>query len=322
VAAALAVAVAACAGDGTPVRVTIPPGSSLRTASDSLAHAGVVRWPTVFRLYAAVGGRDRDIRAGEYRFRRGAAWSQILHDLTAGQGIEKRITIPEGYSIRQMVPVFAAALGTRPESLQVAVRDSALRVEVGDPAETLEGYLFPDTYRFPWGTPARVAVAEMVQRFADVWRPEWNQRLDTLHLTRHDVVTLASIVEEEARVDSERAIIAGVYYNRLRRGMPLQADPTVQYALGAHRERVLYRDLNVDSPYNTYRHPGLPPGPISSPGRARLEAALYPADVPYLYFVALPDGHHDFSTTFREHQDARRTARREAAARQRAHPAR
>ncbi len=303
---------AACAGGGAPVRVTIPPGASFRAATDSLAHAGVVRWPTAFRLYAAIGGRDRAIRAGEYQFRRGASWSHVLHDLTVGPGIEKRLTIPEGFSIREMTPLLSSALGTPAESLAAAVRDSALRAEVNDPAETLEGYLFPDTYRFPWGTPARVAVTEMVHRFEDVWQPEWTARLAALHLTRHDVVTLASIVEEEARVDSERAIIAGVYYNRLRRGMPLQADPTVQYALGTHHERVLYRDLTVNSPYNTYRHAGLPPGPISSPGRASLEAALFPADVPYLYFVALPDGHHDFSTTYREHQNARRSVRRDA----------
>lgn len=314
---------AACGHDANaPIaRVVIPPGSSLRAATDSLAHAGVVKWPLAFRTYAALGGRDREIRAGEYRFPRGASWSRILHDLTTGQGIEKRLTIPEGFAIRDMGPLFAHTLGTPAESLDVAVRDSALRAELHDPAVTLEGYLFPDTYQFPWGTPARVAVGEMVHRFEEVWRPEWDERVAELGLTRHELLTLASIVEEEARVDSERAVIAAVYYNRLRRGMPLQADPTVLYALGEHRDRVLYRDLDVDSPYNTYRHAGLPPGPISSPGRASIEAALFPASVPYLYFVALPDGHHEFSTTFREHQNARRTARRAAAQHEAARPA-
>jgi UPF0755 protein len=131
-------------------------------------------------------------------------------------------------------------------------------------------------------------------------------------MSRHDIVTLASIVEKEARLAEERPVISAVYHNRLRRQMPLQADPTVQYARGAHRERVLYRDLEVESPYNTYRNPGLPPGPIASPGKASLEAALFPAQVSYLFFVAHPDGHHEFRDTFREHVEARQDIRRQA----------
>ena len=153
----------------------------------------------------------------------------------------------------------------------------------------------------------------MVRQFESRWRPQWTARLDSLGLTRHELVTLASIVEKEARVADERPIIAAVYCNRLRIGMPLQADPTVQYTLPSHVDRVLYAHLETASPYNTYRNAGLPPGPIASPGTASLEAALYPAAVPYLYFVARPDGRHEFRTTFAEHTRAREQVRRSAA---------
>jgi UPF0755 protein len=149
----------------------------------------------------------------------------------------------------------------------------------------------------------------MVARFEQAWRPEWNDRLQHLALKRHDVVTLASIVEREAVRPEERPVIAAVYYNRLRKGMRLEADPTIQYALGRHTARVLYRDLEIDSPYNTYRRSGLPPGPIGSPGTPSLAAATAPANVPYLYFVAHPDGHHEFRATYAQHLEAVREAR-------------
>jgi UPF0755 protein len=191
-----------------------------------------------------------------------------------------------------------------------AARDTTHLRRLGVPTPTVEGYLFPDTYTFLPGTSARAAVNAMVQRFERVWRPEWTARLDTIEMSRHQVVTLASIVEREAKVAAERPVIAGVYRNRLRDGMRLEADPTVQYARGIHTNRVLFKDLDVDSPYNTYRHAGLPPGPIASPGAASLRAALYPADVPYKFFVAYPDGHHVFTVDFTQHTVARRQALR------------
>ena len=301
----------ACGGEpGAVRRVTIPPGSSFAAATDSLARAGLVRAPILFRAYAKLRGRDRDIKAGTYALRQGASWSELVEALARGQGVEKPITIPEGFEIREIAPLLSRALGTPVESVYAATRDTTLRRRLDVPAETLEGYLFPDTYRFPYGTTAREAVAEMVRRFEEVWQDAWDERLQTLAMRRHDIVTLASIVEKEARLAEERPVIAAVYHNRLRTGMPLQADPTVQYALGAHRERVLYRDLEVESRYNTYKHPGLPPGPIASPGRASIEAALYPANVPYLFFVAHPDGHHEFRRTFQEHTQARREVQR------------
>jgi UPF0755 protein len=292
-------------------RVSIPQGAAFRTAADSLHAHGFVSAPWLFRVYARITGRDRQIRAGTYVLQHGLSWTQLVNALRKGQGIERRVTIPEGWSLAQIVPELATELGVPEDSVRAAVRDTALRGELGITTPTLEGYLFPDTYIFSYGTQARAAVNELVRHFEQVWKPEWNDRLRQLGMSRNEIVTLASIIEKEARLPEERPVISAVYHNRLRIGMPLQADPTVQYALGEHRERVLYRDLEVESPYNTYRHTGLPPGPIASPGKASIEAALYPASVPYLYFVADSDGHHEFRTTFKEHREAKERIRRE-----------
>jgi UPF0755 protein len=292
------------------VRVTIPPGSSLGTAADSLAHAGVIGSARLLRLYAVVRHDDRDIKPGTYMLRRNSGYGATLDAIRGGKGLVHSVTIPEGYSLAQILPLFASKLGVSADSLAAAVRDTALLHQLDIPAETIEGYVFPDTYIFPEQTTARTAIAAGVRRFEQVWQPEWTARLDTIGLSRHDVMTLASIVEKEARLPEERPVIAAVYMNRLRDHMLLQADPTVQYALGAHQSRVLYKHLEVESLYNTYKHAGLPPGPIASPGRASIVAALYPANVPYRYFVALPDGHHEFRTDFAGHESARRLARR------------
>ncbi|MEO8878858.1 MAG: endolytic transglycosylase MltG [Gemmatimonadaceae bacterium] len=296
---------------GAAVKVTIPPGASLRTAADSLHRARLISWPKLFRYYAKVSGDDHDIKAGTYSLRSGESWSQLITALRDGEGLERKLTIPEGWNLFSIVPALATALGAPPESVAVAVRDTVMLRELDIPTETLEGYLFPDTYIFAYGTAPHVAVREMVTRFEHVWNPAWDERLQQLAMSRNDVMALASIIEREARLPEERAIISAVYHNRLRLQMPLQADPTVEYALGGHRDRLYFKDLDVESPYNTYRHPGLPPGPIASPGKASIEAALFPAAVPYLYFVASPDGHHEFRTTFKAHTEAVQEARRE-----------
>ena len=294
---------------GAPVRVIISRGATFRTAADSMAAKGVIQSPLAFRIYARARGRDRQIQAGTYLLRPGTRWIDLVRAMNGGVGIINRITIPEGFTIAQITPLLVRALHTSADSVDVAVHDSALRARLADPAETLEGYLFPDTYVFAPGTTARQAVTEMVKRFEREWKPEYDTQAAALGHSRHEIVTMASIVETEARLPEERPVIAAVYYNRLKDGMPLQADPTVQYALGRHTERVLYRDLTIDSPYNTYLHPGLPPGPIASPGGASLRAALTPAKVPFLYFVAAPDGHHEFRATMAEHEQAKRAVR-------------
>jgi len=302
----------ACRGSGTgEARVIVPRGASLRIAAESLEKAGVVQNAMAFRLYALMRGRDRSIRAGTYVLKRGRPWGQVLDDLRGGKGLEPSITIPEGWSLLQIVPQLARVLEAPVDSVEAAVRDTALLHALDVPTPTLEGYLFPDTYVFPQGTTPRAAVRIMVDRFERVWQPEWDQRLQALAMSRNDVMALASIVEKEARLPEERPVIAAVYLNRVKSGMLLQADPTVQYALGRHVARVLYKDLEVESPYNTYRHLGLPPGPIASPGRPSIVAALNPANVPYKFFVAYPDGHHEFTTDFAKHSVAVRSARRQ-----------
>lgn len=301
----------ACGGapHGVPVRVIIPKGSTFKEATDSLERAKLVSWPRIFRLYGRFTGGDRNIKPGTYLLKHDTPWPDIVSALNGGKGLVNSITVPEGFSLRQIVPLMSRKLSVPADSVAAAVRDTALLSRLDLPNETLEGYLFPDTYAFPEGTTARQAVREMVQRFEREWKPAWDARLPELKINRNDLVTMASIVEKEAIRPEERPVIAAVYYNRLRKGMLLQADPTVQYALPQHVGRVLYRDLKVESPYNTYVHTGLPPGPIASPGAPSLAAAANPASVPYLFFVAAPDGHHEFRMTFAEHTAAIRKIR-------------
>jgi UPF0755 protein len=301
----------ACAGQphGAATRVIIPRGASFGQAADSLARTGLVGSPRMFRLYGRLTGGHRNIKPGTYLLKHGTPWKDIVSALNGGHGLVNTITIPEGFNLSQITPLLARTLKVPAESVQAAVRDTALLARLDIPNPTVEGYVFPDTYAFPVGTTARQAVREMVYAFERRWKPDWDASLAELKINRNDLVTMASIVEREARLPEERPVIAAVYYNRLRRGMRLQADPTIQYALGHHVGRVLYKDLEVDSPYNTYIHKGLPPGPVASPGAASLAAAANPANVPYLYFVASKDGHHEFRMTLDEHTTAIRQIR-------------
>ena len=197
----------------------------------------------------------------------------------------------------------SAELGVSRDSFRAAAEDPVLLRDLGLSAlaANAEGYLYPTTYTIRPHPSARELVGLMTDQFESHWPPVWQARLDTLHMSRHEVVTLASIIQAEVRYGQDREYVSAVYHNRLRRGMLLQADPTVVYALGRRPRRVYERDLTIRSPYNTYIHPGLPPGPISQPDSASLEAALYPAPAPFLYFVAQPDGKHIFSVTYRDH---------------------
>jgi UPF0755 protein len=316
---AIGLATSCAAPDDTKVMVLIPRGATFRAAAESLAVHGLIRSPKLFSFYAARKGRDRTIRYGTYRLSRSASWDDIITALESGKELVHRVVIPEGWTLWDIVPTLADTLGVPEDSVLAAVRDTTTlrRMGVARNVSDLEGYLFPDTYDFPQGLSARQAIAIMLERFDQVWLDEWDARAKELNLTRHQVVTLASIVEKEVRKGSERPVVSAVYHNRLRIGMALQADPTIQYALKRRRPgRVLYRDLNVQSPYNTYRRAGLPPGPIGAPGAASLKAALYPADVPYKFFVAHPDGHHEFRNTYAEHlkaiQFVRDAARRDS----------
>jgi len=312
-------AVGACrSADTTQVTVNIRKGSNFPEAAESLSAQGVIKSPRLFGFYAARMKRDRTIRYGMYLLPRGASWNEVLTALEQGKGIVNRVRIVEGWAVWDIVPTLAERLEVPEDSVMAAVSDTVFLRRIGVPRtqKTLEGYLFPDTYDFPAGTNARQAVDLMLTRFEQVWKASWDPRLAELKMSRHQLVTLASIIEKEVRKGEERPVVSAVYHNRLNIRMPLQADPTVQFALGRRRPaRVLYRDLRVESPYNTYRRVGLPPGPIASPGALSLEAALYPANVPYRFFVAHPDGHHEFRTTYAEHlkaiQYVREAARRD-----------
>jgi UPF0755 protein len=291
-------------GTGTE-RVTVPPQATFRTVTDTLAARGLIANRLIFRLVARFKGLDRSVQAGVYDLPRGAPMTELLRRLASGRTASARFTAPEGLTLPDIAAQAARQLGVPAESVLVAARDTAEINLLDIEARSLEGFLLPETYTLPLGSGARDLVRAMVRSFQAAWRPEWDARLDTLNLTRLQLVTLASIVEGEARVDAEREVIAGVYHNRLRIGMALQADPTVQYAImletGSRKPRLYTKDYRFPSPYNTYLHPGLPPGPVNSPGRRSIEASLYPARVPFLYFVAMPDGSHRFSTTYDEH---------------------
>jgi len=308
---------------GSVRTVVIPPGATTREVAELLHGAGLIRDPVVFRLYARFRGLDGRIQSGEYELSAGMSAEQILDQLVRGQVVERSITIPEGLTVAEVAQRLGEAGVVDPEEFLAAVaastaadawvpRDAPVRVR-------LEGYLFPATYRYRRGVTGTDLVAMMVERFRQVWTPEYEERARELGLTVHQVVTLASIVEEEAQVPEERPIIAGVYLNRLRLGMKLDADPTVRYALQKPPDQDLtLSDLQVDDPYNTYRYPGLPPGPICNPGEASIRAVLFPAEHDYLYFVARGDGsgRHRFSRTLEEHWQAMAEAKRERAARE------
>lgn len=305
-------------GEAAP-RVVIPRGASVRSVADSLASQGVIGSARLFRWYVSAAGQARAIKPGAYQFADGAGYATILDALVNGRGIVRTVVIPEGFDQRDITPALAKGLGVSEDSVRAALADTALQRTLDLPIPSLEGYLFPATYSFADGTSAREAVQSMVDRFLESWKPEWDARLTAMSISRHDAITMASIVEKEARKPAERPLIAAVYWNRVKQGMRLQADPTVQYALPQHVGRVLYKDLEIESKFNTYQHEGLPPGPIASPGEASIAAALAPADVPYLFFVARPDGSHEFTTSFGDHSQAigviRSAAKREAAKR-------
>ena len=289
---------------GDETFVDLPPGTSVQGIATRLADAGVVRDALTFRIAARLSGSERRLQAGEYRFAGPASPFTVVDRLARGDVYARLVTFREGLTIREMAVIFAQSeLGTAAD-FERAARDTSAIDAFDATARNLEGYLFPDTYAWPRHTDAREAVRTMVARFRRAFDDDLRAAADARHLTPRQVVTLASIIEKETGAADERPLVAAVYSNRLRIGMPLQCDPTVIYALvraGRWNGNLTKSHLQLDSPYNTYRYPGLPPGPIASPGRASLDAAVHPADVPYLYFVSRNDGTHAFAATLAEH---------------------
>ena len=299
---------AACAGppaNGPTEVVFLPPGSGFNEMTDSLVAHHLVTSRRWFGFLARVGRYDRKLKAGFYELKQGEAPLTVLKTLAAGGEMTARFTVPEGFTILDIAAAAESTLGIPADSIRAAAADTALLREFGVDAPSMEGFLLPETYFVSRIITARGLVHEMAALFRKRWNPAWDDRAKGLGLSRIDLVTMASIVEGEAQVDEDRPLVAAVYLNRRRIRMPLQADPTVQYAIqvatGKRKPRLFERDYQFPSPFNTYLHPGLPPGPVGAPSTKSIEAVLDPAPVPFLYFVAGLDGKHVFTKTFNEH---------------------
>lgn len=247
------------------------------------------------------------IKAGEYELARPLSEKGLLDMLVKGRVMLHSVTVPEGLTAREVRPLVSLLLGDGDSAFDAAVRDTRLVAAFDDRAVDLEGYLFPETYAFARGVPAAEVVGTMVNQFQQEFGETWRARAGDLRMSIREAVILASLIEKETSIAQEKRLVSAVFHNRLKIGMKLDCDPTVIYALklkGVYSGRLTRKDLALDSPYNTYRHSGLPPGPICNPGREAIEAALYPAAESYLYFVAGEDGGHRFSRTFSEHAAA------------------
>jgi UPF0755 protein len=284
--------------------VTIDPGEGFQAVSQKLRAAGLIQSPLQFRIYARISGAHRAIKAGEYRLYGTMTPREILSTLVKGDVILYRLTIPEGYTLRQIAAAVAQAGFAEADAFYRTATNPAVVETEGVAAQSLEGYLFPDTYYFPKGaTPAQI-IAAMMRRFRETFSADWEQRARDMGMTVHEVVTLASIIEKETGDPAERPLIASVFHNRLAKGMRLETDPTVIYGIEDFDGNLTRKHLRTPTPYNTYLNRGLPPGPIASPGKAALEAALFPADTDFLFFVSRRDGTHQFSSTLKDHQEA------------------
>jgi UPF0755 protein len=257
-------------------------------------------------------GADRSIRPGVYEMPQGSSWSRVVDTLVEGAVMTATLVVPEAWTGRQIAARIAALTGTEEDSVSAIIFSEEEAEARGLPGPTLEGYLYPATYIHPLGASPQRMIEGMVERYRRVWTEERRARAGEIGMSEREVVTLASIIEAEARVWTERDTIAAVYRNRLRIGMPLQADPTIQYALGGRQSRLLYAHIDQvrDHPYSTYARRGLPPGPIGSPSEGAIDAAMWPADVNVIYMVARPNGTHIFTRSLAEHNAARREVAR------------
>ena len=291
----------------TSVEVRVEPGDSLAAVARKLRDQKLILNEKLFTLWARVVGVEKKIHRGLYRFDASLPAREIIDRMAMGKAVFQSITIPEGLTVKEIAEML--------EKMQIAEREKFL-AQAADPEllrllglnlEGIEGYLFPDTYHFTPATPARDILLAMAERFRKAVQPLLARSHDGVRLSPHEIVTVASVVEKETGVEAERPLVSAVFHNRLKRQMPLQSDPTVIYGLKNFDGNLTRKDLRDPSPYNTYRITGLPPGPICNPGLSSIQAALYPADVPYLYFVSKNDGTHLFSESLAEHNQAVKT---------------
>jgi UPF0755 protein len=288
------------AQDLTPVL----PGENFNALAAKLKQRGIITNIRYFKLLALLRGDDKILKAGEYALSPSMTPIQVLDALVRGLAYLHRLTIPEGYTLKQIAEeVDKNEFGESDEFISLA-NDPEVVSQFGIEAQSLEGYLFPDTYYFPKGASPKLIIKKMVERFQEQFPPKWNDRAKDLGRSVHEIVTLASIIEKETGAPSERSVIASVFHNRLKKKMRLESDPTVIYGIKDFDGNIKRKHLTTMTPYNTYKIKGLPPGPIANPGRAAIEAALYPAQTDYLFFVSKKDSTHYFSKTIQEHQKA------------------
>lgn len=287
-----------------PKLVDIPPGTPFTQVSHILHENHLIGPEWFFTLLGRVQRVDRKIIPGEYELHAGMRPTELLKKLVKGEVYQYAITIPEGYTVLQIANILDERnLVSKQDILRLA-RDPVFIRSLNVQAPTLEGYLFPDTYHFSRYTPPESIIRTFVNRFHEMVTSDFKDRARIMGMTLREVLTLASVVEKETGLAAERPLVSGVFHNRLRRGIPLQSDPTVIYALDSFDGNIRKADLSVNSPYNTYKVRGLPPGPIANPGLAAIHAALYPTQTDFVYFVARNDGSHEFSVTLADHNKA------------------
>ncbi len=287
-------------------KVTVRSGSTLNAISKQLFEKKIISNEQMFRWAVQIMGKEKEIPIGTFRLVDTQSNYDIIKQLVYGSPELKKVRLLEGWSVKQIAEHLNDVMGFEIDEILDIARDHRFLRKHDIKASTIEGYLFPNTYLFFDGDSPTSVLDNVVSEHKNFWRDAFRDRARELNMTEHEVVTLASIIEGEAVYDNERPIISGVYHNRLNRGMRLQADPTIQYIIEDGPRRLLNRDLKIDSPYNTYKYKGLPPGPINSPGAESLKAALYPAENEYLFFVARGDGYHTFTTNEKEHNIAKK----------------
>lgn len=282
--------------------VEIKPGMTLKQVAHLLADKELLSEPSTFMLYTYLQGEQNHIQAGEYRFSPSMPPRDILEALTSGMAVLYTVTIPEGYRITDIAGLLEAkGLVDKPAFIE-ATRNRELLESLHIPSGSLEGYLYPETYKFSKAGGARRIVQTLLDTFKErVLQPERVQQAEAMQFTFHEIITLASLIEKETGLGKERKLISSVFHNRLAKNMRLQTDPTVIYAMVNFDGNIRKKDLSIDSPYNTYKHFGLPPGPIASPGLESIQAALDPEETDFLYFVSRKDGSHQFSTNYKDH---------------------
>lgn len=290
------------------VLVTIPEGASRTEVADLLKGSELIRSRSVFHLIVHIGFEGRQFISGTYQMRKDMPLFHVLEKLIQGDVAETRVTIPEGFTLRQIAERLGNANITNEKEFLQLAEETPEQFGVSSGIPTLEGFLFPDTYHFLYNQPADKVIRVMMSRMDQQLR-RLEPYVEASGFSKAEILTIASLIEREAKVQQDRPLISSVIRNRLKLNMPLQIDATVIYAHGQHKNRVLYRDLDIESAYNTYRNRGLPPGPIANPGFASIEATVKPAQTDYLYYVAASDGSHLFARTFDEHKANTRKVR-------------